>query len=221
MARLHECSIGAVDCGLPALVHLALDGSPRCDRGPIQHEGLVHLRRSIARGADHLPVSSPSDGNGERARLRRAADVTVVEPTDLRPRNDGAVFGWLHGARLGRVFLERQMRTRAVIVAEVAAQTTTQVPLVQDDDVVEELAADCADHALGEGVLPRRARSGDSLGDADASDPLPKLGAVDAVAIAEQVAGRRVTGERLDDLLRSPGGRGAIGDVEVYDLIRR
>ena len=70
--RLHECSIGAVDHGL-------LDGTTRCDRGPIQHEGLVHLRRSIARGADHLPVASPSDGNGERARLRRAADVTVVE----------------------------------------------------------------------------------------------------------------------------------------------
>ena len=63
------------------------------------------------------------------ARLRRAADVTVVESAHLRHRNNGAVFGWLHGARLGRVFLERQMRTRAVIVAEVAAQTTTQVDL--------------------------------------------------------------------------------------------
>ena len=55
--RLHECSIGAVDCDLPALVHLALDGSPRCDRGPIQHEGLVHLRRPIARGS--VPWRSP------------------------------------------------------------------------------------------------------------------------------------------------------------------
>jgi hypothetical protein len=33
-------------------------------------------------------------------------------------------------------------------------QTTTEVSLVQDDHVVEELAADGADHARGEGVLP-------------------------------------------------------------------
>ena len=68
----------------------------------------------------------------ERSRLRRAADVTVLESADLRQRNDGAVFGWLHGARLGRVLLECQVRTRAVIVAEVAAQTTTQMSLVQE-----------------------------------------------------------------------------------------
>jgi len=144
----------------------------------------------------------------------------VVESADLRQRNDSALFGWLHGARLGRVFFERQVRTRAVIVMEIAAETTTQVSLVQDDHVVEELAADCADYALGQGVLPRRSRSGENLGDADASHPLPKLGAVDTVAIAEQVAGRRVAGERLDDLLRSPSGRGGIGHVEVQTLRR-
>ncbi len=77
-----------------------------------------------------------------------------MESADLRQRNDMAVFGWLDGARLGRVFLERQVRTRAVVVAEVAAQTTTQVSLVQHDHVVEELAADRTDHALGERVLP-------------------------------------------------------------------
>ena len=38
------------------------------------------------------------------------------------------------------------------------------------------------------------------------------------VAIAQEVAWRRVMGERLDDLLRSPGGSGGIGYVEVRDL---
>jgi len=77
--------------------------------------------------------------------------------------------------------------------------------LVQDDHVVEELAADRADHALGERVLPGRTRCGEDLGDADAFHPSAKLGAVDAVTITEQVARRRVIGERLDDLLRRPG----------------
>jgi len=48
--------------------------------------------------------------------------------------------------------------------------------------------------------------------------PSPELGAVDAIAIAEEVARRRVIGERLADLLRSPCGRRGIGDVEVHDL---
>ena len=38
------------------------------------------------------------------------------------------------------------------------------------------------------------------------------------VAIVQEVARRRVMGERLDDLVRSPGGSGGIGYVEVHDL---
>src|SRR5713226_10448927 len=116
--------------------------------------------------------------------IRRPPRSTLF-PTRRSSDLDAAVFGWLDGARLGRVFPQRQVRTRAVIVAEVAAQTTTQVSLIQDDDVVEQFAADRADHALGEGVLPGRARSGKDLDEADAFHASPKLAAVDAVAIAD------------------------------------
>ena len=82
--------------------------------------------------------------------------------------------------------------------------------------MVEEFAADRADHALGERVLPRGARCGEDLGDADALHPLSKLAAVDAVAIAEEEARRRVMRESLDDLLRRPSSGGGL--VEVHDL---
>jgi hypothetical protein len=111
-----------------------------------------------------------------------------MESADFRQRNDRPLFGWLDGAWLGRVFLERQMRTRAVVVAEEAAQTTTQVSLIQYDHVIEQLAADCTDYALGKRVLPGRARCSKNLGDADALHPAPKLAAVDAVAITEEIA---------------------------------
>jgi len=75
-----------------------------------------------------------------------------------------------------------------------------------------------ADHSLGEGVLPGGAWCRENLGDAHAVNPSPKLAAVDAVSIAEEVARRRVIGERFDNLLRRPGGSGGIGDVEVHDL---
>jgi hypothetical protein len=104
-----------------------------------------------------------------------------------------------------------------VIVAEVAAQTTTQVSLVQDDHVVEQLTADRPDHALGEGVLPWRAWRSEDLGDADALHPSSKLAPIGIVAIAEEEARRRVMWESLDDLLRRPSGSRGLGHVEVHD----
>ena len=50
-------------------------------------------------------------------RLRRAADVAVVEPADLGQGNNAAVLGWLDGARLGCILLKREVRPRAVVVA--------------------------------------------------------------------------------------------------------
>ena len=41
------------------------------------------------------------------------------------------------------------------------------MPLVQHDDVVEELAPNRTDEALHEGILPGRVRCGENLGDAD------------------------------------------------------
>ena len=101
------------------------------------------------------------------------------------------------------------MRPLAVIVAEVALQATAQVPLVQDDDVVEEFAADRADHAFDEGTLPRRARRREDFGNEHALRASPKLAAINGVAIAQEIARRRVIGESFHNLLRGPsGGRG-------------
>ncbi len=51
----------------------------------------------------------------------------MVKAADVGQGNDAAVLGWLDSARLGGIFLERKVRPRAVVVAEVAAQTTTEV----------------------------------------------------------------------------------------------
>jgi hypothetical protein len=65
------------------------------------------------------------------------ANVAVVEAADEGQGNDAAVLGWLDGARLGCILLEREMRPRGVVVAEITLQTTTEVFLAQDDHVVE------------------------------------------------------------------------------------
>src|SRR5216684_373481 len=167
-------------------------------------------RQDRPASADRTPIRI---AEGRRSkRLRRAADVAVVEAADVGQGNDAAVLGWLDGARLGCILLEGKMRPRAVVVAEVAVQTTTQMSLVQDDHVVEKLAADGSDDALREGVLPRRAWCREDLGDAHALHPSPKLAAVNAVAIAEEEARRRVIGEGFDNLLCRPAGRGGVRD---------
>src|SRR6267143_6622273 len=182
-------------------------------------------RMSIAQPAARLSPERrlrPALVAGERefvaSDLRCAAEVAVVESADLGHGNDASLLGWLDSARLGSVLLEREMRARAVIVAEVAVQTTTEVSLIQADHVVEELAADGVDHAFDEGILPGGAWCSENLGDEHALHPSPKLAAVDAVAIAEEIARRRVIRERFDDLLHRPRGSGGIGDVEVQDL---
>jgi len=72
----------------------------------------------------------------------------------LGQANNAAVFGRLDIAWVRCILVERKVCPRAVIVAEVAAQTTTEVLLVEDDHVVEQLAADGANYALGEVNTP-------------------------------------------------------------------
>jgi hypothetical protein len=73
------------------------------------------------------------------------------------------------------------------------------MPLVQHDDVVEELAPNRTDEALHEGILPGRVRCGENLGDADALHPSVKLAAVDAVSITEEKSRSFFLREGLDD----------------------
>src|SRR5438445_5245171 len=110
-----------------------------------------------------LPAAKPSraelrfdfaaGGERDRPGLRRSSDVAVVEAADVGQGNHAAELGWLDGARLGCILIEREMRSRAVVVAKVAAQTATEMSLAQDDHVVEKLTTEGADGSFGEGVL--------------------------------------------------------------------
>ena len=132
----------------------------------------------------------------------------MMESADLGQRTAAALLGWLNGARLGRILLEHEMGARAVVVAEVAAQTTTEVSLIEDNHVVEQFVSDGANDSLGERILPGRAWRSENLGQAHALHSSPELATIDAVAIAQEVAWRRVIGERLDD--SSHGRRPAV-----------
>ena len=78
------------------------------------------------------------------------------------------------------------------------------MPLVEDDDVVEEFPTKAANHPLHIGILPRRARGRDDLIDARAFNPSRSPLTVNAIAVSNQI-----TWSRNDMLIekRPPGGR--------------
>ena len=70
-----------------------------------------------------------------------------------------------------------------MIINEIAGQETSEMPLTEDDHVVETLAPQGSDQSLRIWILPRAGRTGDDLPDAHAGDPAPEHVAVDRVAI--------------------------------------
>lgn len=77
---------------------------------------------------------------------------------------------------IGRVLLEAEMRSTPMIVLPVGIEHAPQVRLVEDDDVIEALASNRADHTFDVRILPGTRRRGDNLGDAYAGQtPLERV----------------------------------------------
>ena len=89
-----------------------LDTSARAIAAGPSTKALVE-RGSVAQARRDVPISWSAArlvANKKRLRLRRAPDVAVVEPADLRHRNDIAAFGWLDSAWRGRILLKSEVR---------------------------------------------------------------------------------------------------------------
>lgn len=85
----------------------------------------------------------------------RCSPVVVVKAPEHRSRDDRA--GRLRQARHRLFMTERLMRTCLVVELEVLAKEPCEVLVAEDEHVVEELAAQSADEALGERVHVGRA----------------------------------------------------------------
>ena len=92
-----------------------------------------------------------------------------------------------------------------------------QRSLVENDHVVEALAANRADHAFHVGTLPRGSRCRQNFLDSHSVYIFRKLIAEDPVAVSKQVTRNLLKGKCLPELLRSPLGRRMGSDVEMHD----
>src|SRR5438876_11413991 len=134
-----------------------------------------------------------------------------MKSADLRDRNDAPVRWCLDGARMGAVVMERLMRAGGVVVREVTAQQTPEMPFVDHDDLIEAFPSNRPDDALGEGILPGRSRGNEDLAHPQAFHPPSEHVAVDSVPIAEQVLGCGLFRKALDQLVGGPGGGWVVG----------
>ena len=69
--------------------------------------------------------------------------------------------------------------------------------LTQDDEMVHTLAPDRSDKPFGKAILPRRRRRDRLVPNAHGEDSACDNGAVDAIPIADQIARRLTSRERL------------------------
>ncbi len=86
-----------------------------------------------------------------------------MQAADLWDRNDLALVGWFDPALVGRVSIQGQVRAAIMIITEVRLKDSSQMPFVEDDDVVEALATDGTNESFRESILPRTVGSGENF----------------------------------------------------------
>ena len=127
-----------------------------------------------------------------------------MEPADLRKRHEFAAADRLHRPSAGRILVERQVTSGAMIIVQVGCQDPPKMTFVKDDDMVETFAPVRTDDALDVRRLPGRTRCGQYFRDPHASQALPRRLPIDAVAIADHRARRRILWKVRRRLQRLP-----------------
>jgi hypothetical protein len=105
-----------------------------------------------------IPVRGDRTGGRRLARQPTTSgnvSVAVMESADLRDGDDSATWRGFDDSWLGAVVVKRLMWPRGVVVGEIRAQDAAEMGAVQNDDVIQALAPDGADHPFRERVSAR------------------------------------------------------------------
>ncbi len=108
----------------------------------------------------------------------------MVKSTEVANLYDTTAAFGMHLTRLRAVHFEGLMNPVAMVVVEVARQDPPQMPLIEDDHMVEALSTDTSDQSLDERILPRTSRCADHLLDAHVLDATLEERSIDPVTIS-------------------------------------
>ena len=87
----------------------------------------------------------------------------VTQSADLGKCDHATFLGDLHPSGRGRVFFQREMSARPIVVVRIFLENSSQVCLPERDEMVDTLATDRADEPLCVEILPWRAGRGGSV----------------------------------------------------------
>ncbi len=193
-------------------VHRLARAAPECctrrapPRTRWQSTRAPRLNRSTARPTPPF-CSPPSRGPPSLENSGRFLFTPPqVQTADPRQRDDVARARRFHGPRDRRIAAKRHMGSVLVVVGDMVADQAEQMPLSEHDDVVEQFSAQRADPPFGEPVLPRGARRGPELLDAQIFHARVKRGPEDRITVSNQPHRRDVSADGLHDLLCRPCG---------------
>jgi hypothetical protein len=139
-----------------------------------------------------------------------------MQPAHFRRDQDRARVGRRRPA-VRRVLGQCEVRAAPMVIGQIRVKDATEVPLIEDDDVVETLAPNGPDDALDERILPWTDRTRHDFGDAQAGDPATHRLVVDAIAVSQEPSWDGVLGKCFDQLLRRPRGGRMLAAVDVHD----
>src|SRR5215510_3225088 len=141
----------------------------------------------------------------------------MMEASHLRQGHHPAHCRWLDRAGMWAIHLKGKMGTKSVIVGDIHREHPLEMPVVEDNDMIEYVATNTPNEPLAVGILPGTARGNFDFFDAHVLDALLQMLTVDRVAVSQQVPCGRITRNRLNNLLDGPLRRWMFGDVEMDD----
>ena len=132
----------------------------------------------------------------------------MMESTALRKLHHSSEFWRLYSSRDRRVFLPGTVRACPPVVFEKRLPDVTKTGCIQNNHVVQALPPNRANQSLNVRVLPGGLRSGQDFANSKPSCRFTTPLSIDAIAVAQQKAGRAVPRESFQELPGSPFRRG-------------
>jgi hypothetical protein len=159
----------------------------------------------------------------DRAQRRRPSgslgpDVSVMKTSDPRQTSDlGSIRGAMPYSAAFRGIADRGMNALRVEVLDVLPEESSQMVVVEDDHVIEQLSPDASDETLSRSVLPRTSERCAPGADPEGWNGANELMREDRVVVEDQVSMARCVREGISQLLHHPIGSWVRCHVEVED----
>src|SRR6185295_2676610 len=101
----------------------------------------------------------------------------------------------MHWSLIRCVLRQGKVRAAPMVIGEIRSQDPAEMSAIEDDHVIQTLAANGPDDALDVRTLPRLERTRDAFGDAKTGDPPTHGVVVDGVPVSQQPPWGRVLRE--------------------------